>query len=105
MIPLEPNPMEVSLFSIQIKKKPPIYIVFAKSIFHAVQIRVFFKSILLEDSHDVINFFLSTTKSFLVFDANGLRNISNVIFQTHLFLRRAIHCGFPDLILEQPTPS
>jgi hypothetical protein len=29
MIPVEPNPMEASLFSIHIKEKPPIYFVFA----------------------------------------------------------------------------
>jgi hypothetical protein len=33
----------------------------------------------------------------LVSDANAIRNISNVIFQTHPFrLRGAIHCGFSD---------
>jgi hypothetical protein len=47
MIPLEPNPMEASLFTCQLKKKLPIYIIFAKNICHAVQIRVFFKSIFL----------------------------------------------------------
>jgi hypothetical protein len=47
MIPLEPNPMEASLFTFQMKKKPPIYIIFAKNICHALQIRVFFKSIFL----------------------------------------------------------
>jgi hypothetical protein len=29
MIPLEPNPMDVPLFNIQMKEKPPIYIIFA----------------------------------------------------------------------------
>jgi hypothetical protein len=27
MIPLEPNPMEASLFTFQMKKNPPIYII------------------------------------------------------------------------------